>query len=110
MLRTCLLRSAGSDAVLPPIVVESAYGRRVLRICGCDITSEDAATLIGLLWDDVTLASDESAAAIAFARDADQPIEALDPDIRDAIVHVLEHGGATGSLVALRDALARGCC
>jgi hypothetical protein len=81
----------------------------VLRLCGCAIEGDDVDRLVELLAADVTLASDEAAAAVRFARDGGTTIERLDPDIRDAILHVLADPPSE-SLAELRDSLARGSC
>jgi hypothetical protein len=81
----------------------------VLRLCGCEITSEDSDTLIALLDADVTLLSDEAAAALRWAQDTGSPINQLDDDICLALQHVLSEVPA-GSLTTLRSVLGRGCC
>ncbi len=81
----------------------------MLRICGCPIPAGDTEALVRLLEDDVTLTSDEAAAAICHASDADRPIDTLDADIRTAILHVIAEP-PSDALRALRDALASGCC
>ena len=78
-------------------------------VCGCHLSVEDTATLIGRLDDDHTVVSDEAAAALRFAVAAGLPADKLDRDVRDAIVHVLYEPLPPG-LGALRDAIDSGCC
>jgi len=77
----------------------------MLSVCGCQLNSEDTATLIGRLEDDPTVISDEAAAAIRYAAETGGPADPLDPDLQDAIRHALLHGPLPLGLGALRDVL-----
>ena len=79
----------------------------MFTICGCQLTTGDATLLIGRLEDDLTVLSDEAAAALRYAIAANAPTPLLDYDLRDAIEHVL-HGPLPLNLSALRDALSSG--
>ena len=81
----------------------------MLQLCGCVIPPEDVDTLIDLLEADVTLVSDEAAAAIRYARGSGDEVTDIHPDLRDAIIHVLDDSRIT-SLSSLRDALQAGSC
>jgi hypothetical protein len=81
----------------------------MLTLCDCPIPDEDIRTLIDRLERDVTLDSDEAAAALRFALETKTSAISLDPAIRDAIKDVLHEPLPIG-LSELRDALASGYC
>ena len=62
----------------------------VLSIYGCEITHEDADHLVDALLSRDTAASNEAAAAIRFGSAARLSADELEPDLRAAILGVLE--------------------
>jgi hypothetical protein len=77
----------------------------VLSLYGCEITREDADRLVDALVDRETAASLEAAAAIRFGSAARLSAEELEPDMRDAILSVLDP--PLPGLAGLRRALKR---
>jgi hypothetical protein len=77
----------------------------VLSLYGCEITPEGADRLVDALLERETAASLEAAAAIRFGSAARLTAEELEPDMRDAILGVLEP--PPPGLAGLRRALKR---
>ena len=77
----------------------------MLSLYGCEIAPEDADRLVDALLERETAASLEAAAAIRFGSAARLTAEALEPDMRAAILGVLEP--PLPGLAGLRRALKR---
>ena len=77
----------------------------MLSLYGCEISAEDADLLVDALLERETAASLEAAAAIRFGSAGRLTADELEPDMRDALLGVLEP--APPGLADLRRALKR---
>jgi hypothetical protein len=77
----------------------------VPTLYGHELTSGDGGRLVAALTDAGTHASLEAAAAIRWSKAMDVPVDDLEPELRRAILDVLDR--ARGDLEPLRERLAR---
>jgi hypothetical protein len=78
----------------------------MLRLCGCVISPEEADRLLDLLVRDGSAVSLEAAAALSWSRGDDGfTVDELEPELREAILRVLDDGAVDGGLCDLRTAL-----